>query len=141
MAQIEFEFPVSSYAGRVSKKEKGSPVMRQKCYRDANGRVVAKAAKEAYVVTTPRDYKKHPMKGTELANVNLFRQSVLLAKQERDNPERLAYWTERWQAQLERGEFDAPIDSATRQPKIYRRLDIFIQSVIQRQLKNVNANR
>ena len=133
MAHIELEFPIASMAGKMSKKATNSPVLRQKTYRDADGRVLATGAKEAYVVANPRDYKKHPLKGQELANVNAFRQAISVARQERANPERLAYWTERWKAQLTHPEPDAPLDPRTHCPKIYRRLDSFIISVLKRQ--------
>lgn len=135
MAQIELEFPISSIKGKIGKKATNAPILRQKTYRDADGRILATGAKEAYVVANPRDYKKHPLRGQELQNVNAFRQAITIAQQERANPERLAYWTERWKAQLAHPEPDAPIDPHTHTPKIYHRLDSFIIAVLKRNQK------
>lgn len=135
MAKVEFEFPVSNMLGKMSKKEKRGVVIRQKHYRDADGHIVAQGSKESYVVKNPRDYKKTPQTDAELHGVTLFNQASTMAKQERNNPARLEYWTARWKAQLAKGEKDAPKDPATGLPKIYRRLDMFIISAIYRRLK------
>ncbi len=51
------------------------------------------------------------------------------------NPERKAEWSKRWHAQLNEPEPDAPIERKTGKRHIYLRLDRYVQSVIQRQLR------
>lgn len=134
MAEIKYIDPVASMSGRISKKDKSSTVLRKKHYRDERGRIIAEGRNESYC-RAPRDYKKHPPRGEELRNITLFQQAARLAKQEREDPARLAYWTERFNAQLRHGEPDAPLDPVTRRPRIYHRLHIFIQSALLRSLK------
>lgn len=135
MAKIEYIDPIASISGRLSKKDKTGTIQRRKHYRDEQGRVIAEGRNESYCVQNPRDYKKHPPRGEELRNITLFQQAARLAKQEREDPVRLAYWTERFNAQLRHGEPDAPLDPHTGRPRIYHRLHIFIQSALLRQLK------
>lgn len=91
---------------------------------------------EAFLIANPRDFKKKPQTGAELENFNMISEARQLAIQERTNPERMKYWTERFQAQLEKPEDDAPVDKKTGQRKIYCRLDAFIRACIYRQLRN-----
>lgn len=136
MAQVKYSMPIENISGKLGTREQNSPVMRHKTYRDGTGKIIAEGVNEAYVVKNPRDYRKNPPTGEEARNISLFGQAVALAKAERANPERLAYWTNRWNKQLKKGEPDAPICPATGKPRIYHRLDIFIQSAIQRALKS-----
>lgn len=135
MAQVKYKYPIESLSGRVCRKEHNGTILRRKHYRDADGNIIGEGGDESFCYLNPRDYKKNPPRGEEERNISLFRQAVKLAKIERDNPERLAYWTERWRNQLNQGEAGAPVNPATGQPRSYRRLDIFIQTVIQRELK------
>lgn len=135
MANINYITPIESISGRINKNEKRSPIQRRKVFRDDQGQVIGYGVNESYVVTRPRDYKKKPPTGAELTNITSFRQAAIQAKQELANPERKAYWTTRWHAQLKKGEMDAPIDPVTHQPKIYLRLDKFVVSVLYRDIK------
>lgn len=135
MAKTLYEYPVESISGRINKNEKRSPVHRRKAFRDEYGNIIGYGVNESYLVTQPRDYKKKPPTGAELANITTFRQAATQAKQELADPERRAYWTTRWHAQLQEGEADAPIDPLTHKPKIYLRLDKFVVSVLYRNIK------
>lgn len=97
MAKIEYIDPIASILGRLSKKDKTSTIQRRKHYRDEQGRIIAEGRNESYC-REPRDYKKHPPRGEELRNITLFQQAARLAKQEREEPVRLAYGTERFNA-------------------------------------------
>ena len=44
----------------------------KKKYRDDRGRVIHEGKQEAYSITRPRDFKKTPKQGAELANHNLW---------------------------------------------------------------------
>lgn len=136
MATVNYIDPIASISGRLNQKEKRGIVLRQKHYRDANGKVIAVGANESYTIARPRDYTKNPPTGDELRNITLFRQAVCQAAEERKDPKRLAYWKQRFEAQLRRGEPDAPIDPRTRRPRIYHRFHIFVQSAILRTLQH-----
>lgn len=136
MAKVTYIQPIANISGRLNKKERSGSVQRQKHYRDEHGKVIATGVQESFCYRNPRDYTKNPPKGEEAHNISLFAQAVSIAKAERANPERLAYWTERWHNQLEKGEPEAPINPQTGEHRIYRRLDIFIQTAIQRALQS-----
>lgn len=131
MAQVIYSDPIDHLEGQL---QKDGTVHRQKTYRDPNGKILRTGKSEAFIVANPRDFKKKPQTGAELENFNLFRQATQLTMQERSNPERMAYWTARFQAQLEKPEADAPVDKQTGMRKIYCRLDAFIRACIYRQL-------
>lgn len=136
MAKVHYIDPIESISGRLNKNRKRSPVQRRKVFRDEHGNVIGYGVDESYIVTRPRDYEKKPPTGAELANITAFQQAATRAKQELADPERRAYWTTRWHAQLKKGEKDAPVSSVTHQPKIYLRLDKFVVSVLYRDIKN-----
>ncbi len=136
MAKVSYIDPIASISGRLNKKQRRSSILRQKLYRDDSGRVVAEGALEAYCVLHPRNYKKNPPKGAELRTITLFRQAALQAAEERRAPERLAYWQERFAAQLHRGDAEAPVDPRTGRPRIYYRFHIFVQSILYQRLKS-----
>jgi len=136
MARVTFSYPYEQVIGKLQKKDPRCPVQRQKKFRDSDGNVIGVAKAESFVVKNPRNFAVKPLAGEQLENVTLFKQAVAIAQAERSNPERLAYWTNRWKNQLKKGESDAPINPGTRQHRIYLRLDIFIQTVIQRELKS-----
>ena len=135
MAQINYIDPIESISGRLNKKKKRIPIQRRKVFRDERGNVIGYGVNESYIVTQPRDYKKNPPTDAEQANITTFQQAATRAKQELADPERRAYWTARWHAQLKKGEKDAPISPVTHQPKIYLRLDKFVVSVLYRDIK------
>ncbi|MCQ2341214.1 MAG: hypothetical protein MJZ48_01985 [Paludibacteraceae bacterium] len=135
MAKVSYIHPIESISGKLNHKEKRGTIQRRKHYRDEKGQVIGIGANEAYIVINPRDYDKKPLTEGEKFNTSTFQQAILLAKQERENPERLAYWTERWKKQLEKGDPMADISKQTGKRKIYRRLDMFIQTMIQGELR------
>ncbi|MGM9831927.1 MAG: hypothetical protein ACI3Z5_07920 [Paludibacteraceae bacterium] len=132
MARITYTDPVDHLEGRLTKD---GTIHRQKVYRDKNGKVLSIGKAEVFLMENPRDYTKKPLKGAELENTMLFRQAAQLTILERSNPDRMQYWTRRFQAQLETPEQDAPVDKRTGQRKIYCRLDAFIRACIYRDLR------
>ena len=69
MAQITLNYPIAEIHGSLSK---GSNIVnRQKKFR-INGRVIHEGKQESYAIQNPRDFKKSPKKGAELANHNLW---------------------------------------------------------------------
>ena len=72
MAEIKLEHPFAEIHGSISKN---GIVTRQKKYRDDRGRVIHEGKQEAYSITRPRDFKKTPKTGAELANHNLWQEA------------------------------------------------------------------
>ena len=118
----------------------------RKALRDSKGNIKGVGVKEAYTIVNPRDWTKNPATGKELEHQLLFRQAsaetkrILLAAQPDATPtaEELAtlrYWESRFNAQMKKGEPEAPIDPETKKHKIYIRLDAFIRTCLLRQLK------
>lgn len=135
MAEVSYIHPIENVTGRLNKKEKSGSIQRKKHFRNSHGQIIGEGIKEAYIVVNPRDYEEKPLTDGEKFNTSTFQQAILLAKQERENPERLAYWIERWEKQLEKGDPQADICKQTGKRKIYRRLDMFIQTMIQGELR------
>lgn len=104
-------------------------------FRDEHGRIIGSGCNESYLIVHPRDYEKKPLEGKQLNSASIFGRASSMAKAEQANPERLAYWTERWRNQLQKGESDAPINPRDGKRRIYLRLDKFIQAAIQRELQ------
>lgn len=81
MSQAKLESPVAELHGKYSKD---GTIFRQKKYRSETGAVIHTCVQEAYVVDFPRDFKKNPPKGAELANMKRFgeahRRSLALIK-------------------------------------------------------------
>ena len=91
MSQAKLESPVAELHGKYSKD---GTIFRQKKYRSETGAVLHTCVQEAYVVDFPRDFKKNPPKGAELANMKRFgeahRRSLALLKAGKLTPDELA---------------------------------------------------
>ncbi len=133
MAEITFIAPVETIKGKLQNRDK--TIFRRKRVFDTEGRVIGQLSQEAYVVHNPRDWKKNPPKGAEKQRMDNWTAACQQTREIRKNPELLAQWKQRFEAQLSRGEGDAPIDPRTHNPKIYLRLDCFIRAAIFRELQ------
>ena len=116
-------------------KPQQSLIRRRKTYRDEEGVIVGYGAEEVYFVAKPRDYETHPLREGEVRNTSIFHRSMTMALEELKDPVRKAEWSKRWHAQLNEPEPDAPIERKTGKRHIYLRLDRYVQSVIQRQIR------
>jgi hypothetical protein len=91
MSQVKLASPVAELHGKYSKD---GTIFRQKKYRSETGAVLHTCVQEAYVVDFPRDFKKNPPKGAELANMKRFgeahRRSLILLKVGKLTPDELA---------------------------------------------------
>jgi len=137
MATAVYDYPFVELHGAVTKD---GTIYRRKTYRDSNGRVIGKGTKESYKIANPRNWKKKPAEGKELEHQLMFKQVCADTKRilSATTPEELAtlqYWKDRFDAQLSKGEAEAPIDPKTKKRKIYLRLDAFIRTCLLRQLK------
>lgn len=164
MSQIEFYAPVKNMHGEF---EKGSGiVLRQKKYRAPNGAVLKEGVQESYKIVNPRDYKKNPPKGAELANITSFAESKRISSEiinsEKITDEELAAMTpeqrehvrelrqqldnyrKRFYAQFKKPDPEAPLEKKPRpgsmklQRKQYAKLDNFIQAIIREQSHHSN---
>ena len=133
MAEITFIAPVETIKGKLQNRDK--TIFRRKRVFDANGHVIGQLAQEAYVVKNPRDWKKNPPKGAEKQRIDNWAAACQQAAEIRKNPEQLEQWKQRWAAQLQHPEPNAPLDKKTGKPKIYIRLDGFIRAIIFRELQ------
>ena len=97
--------------------------------------MVGYGAEEAYFVAKPRNYETHPLREGEKRNTSIFHQSMTMALAELADPDKRAEWSRRWHAQLQEPEPDAPIERKTGKRHIYLRLDRYVQSVLQRQIR------
>lgn len=79
MAKVELATPFEELHGALSKTDK--IVNRQKKFRDYSGRVIQVGQQEAYAVKNPRNWKKKPPKGAELANISLWQEACRRAAQ------------------------------------------------------------
>ena len=162
MATVILEHPIREIHGSLTPK---GIINRQKKYHDDRGRVIHDGIQEGYAVQHPRDYKKNPPKGAELANINRFRQACLITKEilDAEKPEQtpvvavyppqpryltksqaqalLADFRRRYDAQIPgklgtHPDPKAPIDKHTFAPKRFFRLDNFIRSLVYQALRN-----
>ena len=85
MAQIILNQPIAEIHGALSKRS--NIVNRQKKYR-VNGRVIHEGKQESYAIQNPRDWKKTPAQGAELANQTAWKRHAvaLLRSCKRPNP-------------------------------------------------------
>ena len=156
MATTILEHPIREIHGALERK---GIINRMKKYRSEDGRIIHEGVQESYAVRNPRDYKKNPPQGAELAHLNLFRQAWILDADKPDEtapvsvlPQRpkfltkeeaqalLADYRKRYRAQLPstrgtRPDPQAPIDKTTHAPKRFFRLDNFIRSMVYQSLK------
>lgn len=65
MAEAKLEVPFAEIHGAIERK---GIINRQKKFRDNNGSIIFEGKQEVYVMKNPRDFKKNPPKGAELAN-------------------------------------------------------------------------
>lgn len=147
-----FEDPVRELHGAFTK---GGTINRRKTYRDSQGRIKGMSAPESYKIVNPRDWKKNPAKGKELEHQLLFKQAcaetkrILLplkpeayaaahngAQPSDEDLATLKMWQDRFDAQLDKPEPDAPIDPNTGKRKQYFRLDAFIRTCLLREMKS-----
>lgn len=78
MAKINLTHPFAEIHGSIGKDK---IINRQKKYRDERGRVIHEGIQEAYTVKHPRDYKKNPPQGAELANFSRWTEACRRASQ------------------------------------------------------------
>lgn len=160
MSQVTFIAPIDEMTGKYGEKT----ILRKKKFRAPNGKVLFEGPTESYPIINPRNYKKNPPKGAELANINLFGNISHIAAEiirsssytEEDlaamTPEQheevmqlqaqLADFQKRYLAQAKKPDPEAPFDttpipnSSVKRRKQYKTLRTFIQAILRERLKN-----
>ena len=163
MSQVKFREPIDSMIGKYGE----NTIIRQKIYRHQDGTIIAKGVKEAYPVENPRDYKRKPPKGEELANINLFgdisHQAAQIINSASFTEEQLAEMTEaqrliimqrreqladfqaRFIAQTKKPDRESPLDKSTttaaqlQHRKQFKTLRTFIQAILRERAKNQSS--
>lgn len=145
MAKIVYEIPVDNMTGALDSNHKF--VQRQKHLHDTSGIEVHTCPTEAYIVANPRDYKRNPPTGAELAHLQHFgeaakRATALLATLKSDTEPtdeqlaRLDDYRQRFQAQLRKhADPQAPLDRNGKRKRYYR-FDNFVRAMIYQEMKN-----
>lgn len=116
----------------VNGKLFGVMFRRKKYY--LNGKAVGKGSQERFE-QRPRDWKRHPAKGKELAHMKNFAAVCAQTKTIMHDPALRQPWEVRFNAQLHKPEPDAPIDPKTSKPHIYTRIDAFIRAALLREME------
>ena len=142
MASYKSQHPVEEINGEID-----GAIHRRKTYRDPNGKVIGRSKKEIYKVEKPRDRKKHPAKGAELAAINRFSEGQRIASEliaagkpgGNPTPEQLALYNDfndRFIRQASgHADPEAPIDPMTKTRRHYFSLRTFIIGITTNRLK------
>lgn len=139
MARAQYTELIKNLAGATAP----NTIHRQKHYHDAKGRIIGAASPEVYRVTKPRDLKRKPAVGDELANQKLWGKACYLYDQSLQTDEGVAYWQNRFEAQLAVNKGSKPdpyatLDKKTKCRKRYKRFDAFVRAIIRNQLAHPN---
>jgi len=135
MAREVMETPIHRVHGRYTKD---GTVHRTKMYKTPDGKIIREGVEEGYKIEHPRNYKKKPPKGDELANIQLFKQASLLTTKILKSPEcaqQRREYEDRFSAQFKHPDPLAPIDKNTRKPKQYIAFNTFVRAMVYMELK------
>ncbi len=133
MAELILEPTFESLHGKLSKNS--DIIYRRKAAYNRSGNAMYRCVQEAYVISRPRDYKKNPPKGAELAMLQRFTEACRLTKEQLSDPETQALWQQRFEAQQRTPDADAPRDPRTGKRKKYGTLWNYTRATILRQLQ------
>ena len=120
-------------------------VHRQKTFRDARGKIIGKAKHETFDVTHPRNWKRKPAQGDELANQSAWGKASFFTQVLLNSEEGYNYLHRRFTNQLPatRGSHPDPFasfDAHIHSYKRYMRFDAFCRAIIRNMLKTTNCN-
>jgi len=131
MARTNWREPLEHVHGKIYKNE--DVVHRTKTFRNSKGQIIRQGPDETYH-REPRNYKALPAVGAEQANLDLNKRAWIQAAAEFKNPERAAYWQQRFDEQSFSPDAEAPIDAKTGRQKIYAQVRPFARAIIRQQL-------
>ncbi len=123
MSQATYQAPFIALHGAIGKN---GLVTRQKKYR-IHGTPPVVGKNEMYPVNNPRDRIRMPPQGEELRNINLFRQAAMMTATELRDPEKYAYWHQRFLEQIDKPEPD--------NKRTYIHFPSFVRTMLMKQLR------
>jgi len=136
MAIVKYNDLVEEVHGATSPRR----IHRKKTFRDARGKIIGKAKSETFDVTHPRNWKRKPAEGDELANQKSWGKAAFLTQALLNTDEGHAYLDQRFTNQLPstRGSHPDPLassDAHTHTYKRYMRFDAYCRAIIRNLLK------
>jgi hypothetical protein len=136
MARAEYSPVVTDLRGASAPGK----IHRQKIFRDAKGRIIGSAKNEYFEVEHPRNWKRKPAEGDELANQKSWGKAAFLTQALLNTDEGHAYLDQRFTNQLPstRGSHHDPLassDAHTHTYKRYMRFDAYCRAIIRNLLK------
>ena len=129
MAQISVEAPVLSMRGKISQLSR--IIYRQKTYSVGSHHYLGPI--EAYVVKRPRDRRKDPPSPAEQATVDRFRKACNETKKQLADPERRAYWVQRFEYQLDHPEPAYGKNRRVGETRVFLQLHLYVRTMLLRQ--------
>ncbi len=129
MAQISVEAPVLSMRGKVSQLSR--VIYRQKTYSVGSHHYLGPI--EAYVVMRPRDRRKDPPSPAEQATVDRFRKACNETKKQLADPDRRAYWVQRFEYQLDHPEPAYGKNRRVGETRVFLQLHLYVRTMLLRQ--------
>ena len=141
MAKVGYSPIITDLRGATSKGK----IHRQKTYRDANGRIIGKAKKEYFEVEHPRNWKRKPAEGAELANQKSWGKAAFLTQALLNTEEGNTYLNQHFNAQAlaTRGSHPdklASVNSRTKSRLRYMRFDAYCRAILRNLLKITDCN-
>ena len=135
MAEVIYQDPVQEIRGTLTKD---GTIHRRKYYRDANGKIIGASKPEAYQILYPRNWKKRILMAAKYLKAQATQSTnPALPSDYTPTSEDLAtlqYWQDRFKAQLQKPEPEAPIDPDTGRHTTYYRFDAFIRTCLLREM-------
>ena len=129
MAQISVEAPVLSMRGKISQLSR--IIYRQKTYSVGSHHYLGPI--EAYVVMRPRDRRKDPPSPAEQGTVDRFRKACNETKKQLADPERRAYWVQRFEYQLDHPEPAYGKNRRVGETRVFLQLHLYVRTMLLRQ--------
>ncbi len=141
MAIVKYNDLVEEVHGATSPRR----IHRKKTFRDARGKIIGKAKSETFDVTHPRNWKRKPAEGDELANQKSWGKAAFLTQALLNTDEGYAYLNQRFTNQLPstRGSHPDPLasfDTHKQTFKRYMRFDAYCRAIIRNLLKITDCN-
>ncbi len=131
MAQLTTEAPFDALHGKIGKKSK--IIFRRKNFYGKGYTPLYHGPLEAYVVENPRDRKKNPPSPAEQAAIDRFRKACNDATAQLADPEKRAYWEERFKNQYKHPEPGYKSNFRVGRERVFTNLHLFVRTMLLRQ--------
>lgn len=131
MAQFIMEPPFGALNGKISKKTR--IIFRQKGFAVGNATPLYHGPLEAYTVERPRDRKKNPPSPAEQAAIDRFRRAMNDTTAQLADPDKHAYWEQRFQHQLKHPEPAYKGNYRSGKERVFTNLYTYVRTMLLRQ--------